>query len=142
MRMSYAIDLGASAEAIWNTLLDFDHYKDWNPFIPYAASEDRRVVAMHLDPGANERLIGFSAKIITLSAPHAIVAALDYGPPFFGGGRYSLTLTPQTSGTRLEHALMLRGVSRRFGETVKDGLAAMDKALAQKLAAAAKASAA
>ncbi|MGG5506181.1 MULTISPECIES: SRPBCC family protein [unclassified Myroides] len=33
MKLVTQIEIKASAETIWNALLDFDHYYKWNPFI-------------------------------------------------------------------------------------------------------------
>lgn len=131
MRITCSSGLGASAEAVWATLMDFAAFPEWNPFI-VKAEKQRRLVSIHADVGT-ERLLGLDLKIIHSQAPRCFRARLHFGPPIFTGGRYSLEIAPAGETTRLSHQLQLAGVSQDLAERCGERLRLMDRVLAQRL---------
>ena len=94
-----SIDIDASPEAIWSTLLDFPAYPDWNPFIVSIVGEPR--VGERLDvrirpPGSHG--IGLKPVVRTVE-PSARFGWLGHlvVPRIFDGG-HEFVISPRSDG--------------------------------------------
>lgn len=135
MRFQATLEIKAPAETVWRTLMDFKAYSDWNPFVVYAASNDRRTVSINLDIAPDERYLGLEVRIEKIRAPHYLRGKLLYGPPGLLGGCYTLRIDQQADRILVSHEVTLNGllrpvyVSKRFAAAAQSGLEAMNAAL-------------
>lgn len=134
MHFNASININSSAETAWGILMDFNSYKEWNPFVVHAASDDRRIVNLHLDTSPNERYVALDLKIEQAHAPHHLRGKLLYGPPGLGG-HYTLRIDEHADHITITQAVTLTGllrplyVSKYFVAQAQRGLEAMNAAL-------------
>jgi len=128
----------APIERVWQVLLDFPSYPRWNPLLPEAGGEPRlgARVAFRARVGTRTPLLRFTGTI-RACAPHRL--EWTGGVPGLLAGRHVLELTGAGGGTRLVHREDFRGLialllGRRLVDFVRPAYAAMDRALARRVA--------
>jgi hypothetical protein len=106
--MSYrvAVDVRASADAIWAKLTDADEYAKWNSTVskirgPIALGQ-KLAIEVPIAPGRT-----FSPKVVELEAGRRMVWQDGFFPMFQGTRTY--TLTPGEGATRFEMEEVFRG---------------------------------
>jgi uncharacterized protein YndB with AHSA1/START domain len=98
------LDIDASTSRVWSVLSDFEHYRDWNPWIREAAgrmSPGSRLDLVLSTPDADPEDLSV---VIEKVAPVASIA-VDYDWPCSPGRRtrHEWRLEPIRTGTRLHH---------------------------------------
>lgn len=100
MELRTEIEIAAEPSAVWRVLVDFPHFADWNPFIPFIAGEPKvgaRLEVLLSPP--NGREMTFRPKVLVVDEDrelrwlgHFLFRGLFDGEHFFrlielGGGR-------------------------------------------------------
>ncbi|WP_380681417.1 SRPBCC family protein [Salinigranum sp. GCM10025319] len=136
MELTTRVEIDAPPERVWDVLVDFDRYHEWNPFMRVAgrANENAhlhvelfppggratrfRPTVTHVDPGRELRWLGHLWTAGLFDGEHRFVLE-----PLDGGSRTSLTHAESVSG-------FLAPVVWRFvGDATERGFEAMNAAL-------------
>jgi len=136
--ISTHIEIKASAEIIWNVLIDFDHYPEWNPFIKSISGEQKtgsRLTVFLQPPGEK----GMTFKPIVLeNKTHQEFrwSGKLWGGFFFNGEHYFLLQDMGNGTTNFIHGEkftgILVGMLGGMLKNTKNGFAAMNEALKDK----------
>lgn len=131
-----SIEIDAPPERVWEVLVDFDHYPDWNPFMRIAgrANEGATLVVHLTPPGGRESVF---EPDVTRCEKHRELRWLGHlVVPGVFDGEHQFHLEPLDGGTRtrFEHAEtfsgILAGLVLRFvGDETKAGFEAMNEAM-------------
>ncbi len=95
------IEIDAPPERVWEELIDFEEYVEWNPFIPRASGEARvghRLTIKIEPPGARE--FTFTPKVTVVEEPRRLAWLGRVGFPHLFDGRHSFHLEPLADGER------------------------------------------
>ncbi|MBB5021947.1 SRPBCC domain-containing protein [Desulfurispira natronophila] len=132
-----SVDIQATPQQVWQVLTDFAGYAQWNPFMVSidgkAKVGSRLQVRLQLD--AN-RQMPISPKILELDAPYRLLWQGRFLLPGTFTARHIFEITPLDEGRcnlsqREEFiGLLVPFFRRSLGQTTKDGLEAMNQALA------------
>lgn len=129
------VDIAAPPSAVWEALMDFESYPEWNPFVVAISGAPR--VGSHL----SVRLARPGRTPVTIRPTVTAFAegrALEWlGSVWFRGifdGRHRFELIPTETGTRLDHSERFAGilapvVLRAIGRDTRLGFEAMNSAL-------------
>jgi hypothetical protein len=137
------LTLSASVEDVWETLIDLDGYRTWNPFITSGAGTvgvgERLELKIQLPGG---RALAFKPWITAVEPHHYLEWLGHLGLPGIFDGRHSFRLTPRTAGrTLVQQSETFTGVLIPFAGPVlartQAGFEAMNAALAGHAAASA-----
>lgn len=118
----------APPEVVWQVLVDFDAYGDWNPWLVQAHGE--AVVGAGVDAMVQLRTLRKARHEVIEVVPHTRFCWQDVG--WFvalARGHRCRELTPVAGGTHLRSMLQVDGsatgmVVKRFGDAMAAGLAA------------------
>lgn len=104
--------INASPEKVWSILLDFSHWKDWNPIIASAEgkAELDSQVAIIMKGKNGKSAQKYSAKITRLEAPHSFCWTAKMGPSFLFTNQKAFEFQKTNQGTRLIHREKYSGV--------------------------------
>ena len=72
MELHSEIEIAAPAEIVWEILLDFEKYPDWNPFIRKISGEVRvgSVLEVYIHPPDAKKGMTFNPTIINIESLH------------------------------------------------------------------------
>ncbi|MEI6438833.1 MAG: SRPBCC domain-containing protein [Alphaproteobacteria bacterium] len=135
------ISLDHTLERVWQVLVDFDHYAEWNPLNIKAKGQARlgaRIPMTFLNPASPGSTIRQTVTVTTFEPGRAL--AWSGSIPFLFNGRHYFTLSKEASGVRLQHGEDLGGwIGNGFTPTqiARDFVPhyeAVNLALAQRLA--------
>lgn len=134
-----SITINASAAQIWQVLMDFDQYRQWNPFIKsiQGKAENGASLNVVLQPEGMKPMT-MKPRVITLQ-PHQEFAWLgSLGVKGLFDGEHRFKLVPQGDKTLLVHAENFRGilvplVLALIGDKTRQGFEAMNKALKERV---------
>jgi len=135
------IFLDHPVDRVWQILVDFDHYADWNPLNIKAkgqASLGAKIPMTFLNPASPGHTIRQTVTVTTFEPGRAL--AWSGSIPLLFNGRHYFTLAQEASGVRLQHGEELGGwIGNRFTKTQIDRdfiphYEAVNRALAQRLA--------
>jgi len=137
-RIETAIDIAASPQAVWNVLVDFAAYPDWNPFIRRLQGEatvGARLEVTVQPPAAKP--MTFKPTVLA-AAPARELRWLGRVPmPGLLDGEHGFRLEPTAGGCRLHHGEEFRGILvplfGRMLDTTARGFTAMNEALKQRV---------
>jgi hypothetical protein len=138
-RLTTNIEINAPSDKVWNILVDFDAYPDWNPFITQIkgkAIEDERLEVTIHPPGGKEMTL----KPVVLIADenkhfrwlgHLLIKGIFDGEHIF---RIEST---GNSAVRFVHEEVFRGLlvplfSRMLDEKIRRGFESMNYALKER----------
>jgi hypothetical protein len=131
------IEINAPASEIWNVLVDFEHYQDWNPFIykaSGAAVPGRKIEIWVRTPSGKERKY---SPIVTKVEDGLELRWL--GKSFFLEGEHTFSLLKVDQGsTKLVQTEVFKGLlAGFFGENtdrdIFEGFRRMNEALKGKI---------
>ncbi|REA06150.1 SRPBCC domain-containing protein [Haloferax sp. Atlit-6N] len=131
-----SIDIDAPPERVWETLVDFDRYPEWNPFMRIAGRPNEgATLTVHLrPPGGRES--EFEPDVVHCEKHRELrwLGHLVFPGLFDGEHRFRLEPLDGGERTRFEHAEtfsgVLAGLLLRFvGEQTKAGFVAMNEGL-------------
>lgn len=110
--VSTTIDIGASPRAVWDVLVDFPAYPEWNPFmvaVEGTAEVGRRLVVQLA--GRNGRGMTFRPTVLEATPGKELRWVGKLGPGGLFDGVHSFVLTARPDGTtRLTHGERFTGV--------------------------------
>ncbi|WP_411965077.1 SRPBCC family protein [Haloferax sp. YSMS24] len=134
--LTTSIEIDAPPERVWDVLVDFDHYDEWNPFMRIAgrANVGATLVVHLMPPGGRESVF---EPDVTRCEKHREFRWLGHLVlPGLFDGEHQFRLEPLDGGdrTRLVHAETFSGILaglifRFIGEETKAGFEAMNEAL-------------
>jgi len=132
------IDITASAETVWNVLMDFEQYPGWNPFIKSIQGEQKvgSQITVFLQPPGDKGMT-FKPKV-TVVNPKKEFRWLGklWGGFFFDGEHYFLLQDMGNGSTRFVHGEkftgILVGIMSSMLKNTRNGFEAMNKALKEK----------
>ncbi len=134
------IDIAAPPERVWEVLLDFPAYREWNPFIQRleGAAWAGGVLRVSMRLGGR-RPMTFRPRILVVEAPRLLRWRGSLGIPGLFDGEHDFALAALPSGgTRFTHGERFSGLfvgffgARMVGAT-KTAFAAMNEALRQRV---------
>ncbi|MBX3287709.1 MAG: SRPBCC domain-containing protein [Acidobacteria bacterium] len=106
------IEIAADAETVWQALMDFEKYPEWNPFIQSIKgnTEPDEVLEVFIKPPGS-RGMSFTPTVVSLE-PNRLFAW--QGKLLFRGlfdGRHEFRLEPNEQGTtKLTHSESFKGI--------------------------------
>jgi len=129
------IAIAAPPEKVWEILMDFPSYGDWNPFVTAIEGEARvgeQLAASLRLPGGKNR--GFKPTVTAVEPERLFQWFGKVGFDVLFGGRHSFRLSPTEHGTRFEHSERFTGVLasmmfRLMGRRTEAGFRAMNDAI-------------
>jgi hypothetical protein len=139
MELRTEIEIAAAPSAVWNVLIDFPRFRDWNPFIPSISGEVRvgaRLEVLIASPSGRE--MTFRPKVLTLVPEqelrwrgHFLFRGLFDGEHFFrlvelGPGRTRFVHGENFSG------ILLRPMTGLLTDTAR-GFVFMNQALKRRV---------
>lgn len=110
-RIETAIDIAADSGTVWNVLMDFSSYPDWNPFIRRIegrTARGERLAARIEPPG--QRGMQFRPTVQVVQERHAFSWLGHLLIPGLFDGLHEFRLQPNGSSTRLSHCESFSGV--------------------------------
>jgi hypothetical protein len=132
------IEIKAPAETVWNVLMDFDHYSEWNPFIKSIAghkSKGGQINVFIQPPG--EKGMTFKPRVIEHKKQQEFrwLGKL-WGGLFFNGEHYFLLEDKGNGITQFTHGEkftgILVGIMSSLLKNTKSGFEEMNIALKEK----------
>jgi hypothetical protein len=137
--MTTRIDIDAPAQVVWQILLDFERYPEWNPFVKEISGKatvgDRLALTVQ-PPGG--RAMGFEPTVLAADAPRELRWLGRVGVPGIFDGEHSFVLEPlATDRVRLVHAECFGGILVPFlwkslDTDTRAGLEQMNQALKER----------
>jgi hypothetical protein len=132
------IEIQASPNTIWNILMDFDHYPDWNPFIKSISgveTEGGQLVVFLQPPGENG--MTFKPSVIKNKQNQEFRwLGKVAGGVFFNGEHYFILKDQGNDSTQFIHGEkftgLLVGILGGMLKNTKNGFIAMNQALKQR----------
>ncbi|WP_049907520.1 SRPBCC domain-containing protein [Haloferax elongans] len=134
--LTTSIEIDAPPERVWDVLVGFDHYHEWNPFMRVAGRvNEGATLTVHLMP-PGERESVFEPDVTHCEKHrefrwlgHLLVPGL-----FDGEHRFHLESLDGGERTRFEHAEQFSGILAgvilwRIGDQTREGFEAMNEAL-------------
>lgn len=139
-QISTYIDIPAPATEVWAQLTDLAAYASWNPFVLEAAGDLRPGERLRLriqPPGT--RGMRLRPTVTALEEGRVFEWLGHLGVPGLFDGRHRFELHDSGTGTRLVHSesftgILARPVLRAIAAPTRDGFAAMNAALARRVA--------
>jgi len=134
------IEIQASPAQVWDVLLDFSKYSEWNPFIRNVEGEGAQGTrlrnTMHL---SGQKPQVFTPKVLVNNPANEFrwLGRLLLPRIFDGEHYFKLTALPN-GGTRLIHGEVFRGIlvnpiMQKIGKATQEGFEAMNQALKDRL---------
>jgi len=94
-----AVEIFADCHSVWKTLLDFQSYPEWNPYIRYAdgsAISGQKITIRTQPPGA--RSLVFHPRLIVVEPNRELTWIGSSLPHFLFAGQHSFLLQSQEDG--------------------------------------------
>ncbi|KAB1186975.1 MULTISPECIES: SRPBCC domain-containing protein [Haloferax] len=135
-KLTTSTEIDAPPERVWDVLVDFDRYDEWNPFMRIAgrANMGATLVVRLMPPGGRESV--FEPDVIRYEKHREFGWLGHLFVPGLFDGEHQFRLEPLDGGTRtrFEHVEtfsgVLAGLTLRFiGDETKAGFEAMNEAL-------------
>ena len=130
------IIINASAENVWNTLIDFDKHPEWNPFIKKLTGEAKvgEKLRVEIHP-PNQKPSTFTPNVLTVEAQSHLFWRGTLFASFVMAGEHHYeieTIEPQK--VRFKHYENFTGVlaglvMKKIGEDTTKGFVAMNEAI-------------
>lgn len=134
--LTTSIEIDAPPERVWDVLVDFDHYDEWNPFMRIAgrANLGATLVVHLVPPGGRESV--FEPDVTRCEKHRELRWCGHLVLPGLFDGEHRFRLVPLDGGdrTRFVHAETFSGVLAGsvlwyIGDETKAGFEAMNEAL-------------
>jgi hypothetical protein len=133
-RIETAIDIAAPPRAVWDVLVDFAAYPDWNPFIRRLQGEalvGARLEVTVQPPAAKP--MTFKPTVLAADPARELRWLGRVLMPGLFDGQHSFRLEPTATGCRLHHGEEFRGILvplfGRMLDNTAHGFTAMNAAL-------------
>ncbi|RAY14682.1 SRPBCC domain-containing protein [Actinomadura craniellae] len=127
------IEIDASPDRVWEVLVDFAAYPEWNPFIVSAAGEARTGARLTNRMANGDRVMTFTPKVLVAEPGRELRWLGRLGVPGLTDGEHYFRIEPAGDGrSRLVQGERFTGVLVPFlgrALDVADGFAAMNAAL-------------
>ena len=129
------IEINAPVETVWNVLMDFDHYPEWNPFIKSIQGEKKKgsCITVFIQP-PGEKGMTFKPTILEHKVRHEFrwLGKL-WGGLFFNGEHYFILEEMDNDSTQFTHGEkftgILAGIMNSLLRNTRNGFEAMNHAL-------------
>lgn len=133
------IDIDAPPEDVWDVLVDFGRYPEWNPFILEVlgtAEPGAKLRAMLSPPGG--RAVTVKPTVTEVVAPRTLEWLGRLGFPGLFDGRHRFELHRSSNGTRLVQREVFTGMvvpvfARSLEQRTAKGFVAMNAALKRRV---------
>jgi hypothetical protein len=133
--ISSEIEIGAAAERVWEVLLDFGSYPDWNPYMTAISSKTHNRSQLKLEtrlPGG--RTVRSRAMVLTVEPERRLSWRTQHPIPGLPKREHTLELAPLAEDRlRVRHSVRLRGLLGRVlgwrSADLTEGLHLMNEAL-------------
>lgn len=138
--ISTTIDIDAPARRVWQVLMDFAAYPDWNPFIRKISGEHRAGTRLSVEiqlPGSKP--MGFRPRVLQSDEDLAFRWLGHFLVPGLMDGEHRFILEVLAANkTRLRHEEIFRGiiaapVLRLIEDATRRGFESMNQALKQRV---------
>ena len=143
IRIETELFISAPPEKVWDALLDFDKYPDWNPFVFFAqgeASKGGKLLIKVNSPDGSAKIFDFEVYINAFEPNKFLAWAGKPLLPWLFSGVHYFRLEKAGDGTLLTHGETFSGLIAQMMKTkiLRDfpkGYAAMNLALAKQCSA-------
>ncbi len=132
------IEIEASPQAVWEILMDFGSYPEWNPFIVALAgtAELGEQLEVSMQPPGG-RSMKFRPKVTVLEPTTRLQWLGKLGIKGVFDGRHQFTIEPTSDGTRFVQSEVFTGIlvpllSRSLDGATRRGFEAMNTALKER----------
>ena len=138
-RIETAIDIAAPPQAVWDVLVDFAAYPDWNPFIRRLQGEARVGARLEVtvQPPGGSRAMTFKPTVLAAEPGRELRWLGRVLLPGLFDGEHGFRLERTAGGCRLHHGETFRGVLVplfvRMLENTEQGFGACNEALKQRV---------
>ena len=106
-----SIDIEATPLDVWNVLMDFDAYSEWNPFIRSIVGIPEVEETLDVALGASgKKAMRLSPTVTDLEEPSHFSWTGSIGVPGLFDGHHQFDLIPTDGGTRFEHHEQFSGI--------------------------------
>ena len=135
-----AVEIDAPAERVWQIVIDFAQYSDWNPFIVRAAGEPRVGERLDITIAAPDvKPVSFRPRVLDVEPGRLIRWKGKLWVPGLFDGRHSLTVEPLDGGrsrfiTHEEVSGILVPVLGKVMRASQQGFELMAEALSRRVA--------
>jgi hypothetical protein len=110
-RIATAIDIDATADAIWRVLVDFPAYPEWNPFICRIVGEARVGAKLEVTAQpANRKPMTFRPTVRVAEADRELRWLGRVLLPGIFDGEHAFVIEPRANGCRLRHEETFNGL--------------------------------
>ena len=132
------IEIGAPAERVWDTLMDFASFPEWNPFVTSiegeAVVDESLSVQLTLPSG---KVMSFDPTVTAVEPNRFFQWLGKVGIKGIFDGRHSFRINPTEHGCRFEHSERFTGLlSWMMGSTMRsqtaEGFESMNRALKER----------
>ena len=94
-----AVEIDAPAERVWQIVIDFAHYSDWNPFIVRASGEPRVGERLDITIAAPDvKPVSFRPRVLDVEPGRLIRWKGEFKLPGLFDGRHALIVDPLDHG--------------------------------------------
>jgi predicted TIM-barrel fold metal-dependent hydrolase len=106
------IEIDAAPDAVWDVLVDFDGYPEWNPFILEISGlpEQGERLTAYIEPLHQDGGMTFSPTVLVSNSGQEFRWLGQLGIPAIMDGEHYFVLEETENGTRLIHGERFRGV--------------------------------
>ncbi len=132
-----SITIAAEPAGVWEIIVDFDHYHEWNPFIPNASGSATvgSVLTVEIKP-PGEKAMTHRPTVITVEPGRRLQWLGKLSVPGMFAARHEFVVTPDGDGTLLRHREEFRGLLVPFLRATlrrtEAGFHAMNQAVKQR----------
>ncbi|MFX0115661.1 MAG: SRPBCC family protein [Candidatus Hodarchaeota archaeon] len=134
------IVINASAEKVWNQLMDFESYSEWNPFVKKISGEQRESAKLRVNLQPNGgREMTIKPKITKCNPNEQFAWKGKLFIPRLFDGEHIFEIKPiSESQIRFIHreefrGLLMRPILRSVGKKTRQGFEEMNKALKERV---------
>jgi hypothetical protein len=109
VQVNTSIEILASAEIIWNILIDFERYVEWNPLFTYVKGSPEHGARLSIQMRRNWRM-RFHPKIVQLRKEGELTWEGKLGFCWLYRGRHSFRIEPTANGCLFTHTERFSGL--------------------------------
>ncbi|OJJ22405.1 hypothetical protein BKI52_06910 [marine bacterium AO1-C] len=130
------IIINASAQNVWNTLMDFDKHPEWNPFITKLTGEAKVGEKLHVEiQPPNQKLSTFTPKVLTVQPNKHFSWRGTFLASFVMAGEHNYEIEElEPNKVKFKHYENFTGVlagiiMKKIGEDTQKGFQMMNEAI-------------
>ncbi|MFI0241427.1 SRPBCC family protein [Streptomyces sp. NPDC016845] len=109
-----SVDISADTNDVWNILVDFDRYAEWNPFIVHARGTAVRGTLLEITMRLEDREMTFTPRVTEVEPGRHLQWLGQFRIPKVFDGRHEFIIEPAPHGATLRHRESFAGLLPPF----------------------------